>query len=94
MRYALLCRTSVVICGAAAMIVASLWAQAPAQPKGATPQAQPKGQRDAVAEAQTPRRVEGKRPEQKLTDQDREERFSGARRRKDGSRALILCAIR
>jgi cytochrome c peroxidase len=46
----------------------------PGQPRPAV--GQPPRDGDAVAEAQTPRRVEAKRPEQRLTDRDRPERFA------------------
>src|SRR5262245_57341220 len=51
-----------------------------AQPAaGQTNNAQPQQASDAVAVAQTPRRVEAARPEQQLTDRDRPERFSAKR---------------
>jgi cytochrome c peroxidase len=51
-----------------------------AQPRSKVPQelpGQPPRNNDAVAEAQTARRVEAKRPEQRTTERDRAERFSG-----------------
>jgi len=55
----------------------------PAQPRlpapaaqGQQPAVQSQRNPDAVAEAQTPRQVEAKRPEQRTTDHDRPERFS------------------
>jgi hypothetical protein len=68
---------AVVIAASAALLLGQPPRQ-PAQPKAAQPPpgSQPPGARDAVAEAQTPRRAEAKRPEQRLTDQDRPERFS------------------
>src|SRR5437868_2077509 len=48
----------------------------PAPQAAQQPQAQPPRAADAVADAQTPRRVESTRPEQRTTDHDRSERFS------------------
>ncbi len=46
------------------------------QPPAGAPQSQQPRPADAVADAQSPRRVEATRPEQRITDHDRPERFS------------------
>ena len=66
------CRWLLVL-AAPTLMTTALLAQAPKQPPGKklAPPTQPPRNADAVAEAQTPRQVEIKRPEQRTTDHDR-----------------------
>jgi cytochrome c peroxidase len=70
-------RQLLIVLVAPTVLTAGLFAQTPKQPPAKkAPAAPPARATDAVAEAQTPRQVEVKRPEQRTTDHDRPERFS------------------